>query len=280
MATVTLPSLQELLEAGVHFGHRRERSHPKARTFTFTIRDGVLIINLEQTIQALAKAIDYLKTNLDSGKKILLVGTKRQYQDLVEQMAQSLKWPYVTNKWLGGTLTNFDQIKKTAKKLTELESLLSPSNPSRPSSPPLTKKERLLIERQIAELHQKYDGIVGLDRLPDLLFVVDPHHEETAVKEGQSLAIPIVAILDTTSNPELIDVPIPANDDSRKSVELILKTIVNGVTGKSEKQKDRETKKLKNEKSEITSEKTPMAKKTPKSKGGKSKTKSKKSQLT
>lgn len=267
----TLPTLQELLEAGVHFGHRRERSHPKARVYTFTIRDGVFIINLEQTADLLAKAIEYLKTALAENKKILLVGTKRQYQDLVEQMAQSLKMPYVTNKWLGGTLTNFEQIRKTAKKLTELESFLAPSNPSSPPHPStgsgLTKKERLLIERQVIELRQKYQGIIDLDRLPDLLFVVDPHYEQTAVKESQSLAIPIVAILDTTSNPELIDVPIPANDDSRKSVELILRTIVNGVKRSDTRETSEKSKTSKDQKMTMKkTKKTTIAKKRTKAK--------------
>jgi small subunit ribosomal protein S2 len=269
--TTHLPTLQELLEAGVHFGHRRERSHPKTRFFTFTIRDGIFIINLEETVNLLTKAIEYLRTVLDQKQTILFVGTKRQYQDLVKKAAHDLGMPYVTTKWLGGTLTNFEQIRKTAKKLADLENVIAiPTERREKQSLPrgiegseiatpldklgarddrgnLTKKERLLIEREIGRLHERYDGIKELTSLPDILFVVDPHQEMTAVNEAKLLNIPIVAIFDTTTNPQLIDVPIPANDDSRKSVELILKTIVEGLTAsKTDKPKKEETKKPKN----------------------------------
>lgn len=258
MSTITLPTLQQLLEAGVHFGHQRARSHPKSRLFTYTIRDGIYIIDLELTLTLLEQAINYLKSTIEAGKIILLVGTKPQYKDLIESTAKSLDLPYVASRWLGGTLTNFEQARASVKRLEDQENLLSPSAPAAS----LTKKERVLLERKLTNLRERYGGLRQLKKLPDILLVVDPNHEQTAVKEAKDLHIPVVAIMDTTTNPGLIDVPIPGNDDSRRSVELILKTIAEALVSKASKQSPKKPKQARAVKTKKVTVKAERRKKT------------------
>lgn len=221
VASRTLPTLQTLLEAGAHFGHRKERSVPTARQYTFVIRDGVSVINLEQTLAKLQAVIAFLKTFDLTNQTILFVGTKRQARDTVKEVAVALAQPYVSERWMGGTLTNFDIIRENIKRLTALDQILSdPAKQSRH-----TKKELLKMNEEAAKLHKNFDGIVGLERLPNVLMIVDPHEEAIALSEARSLDIPVIAICDTDTDPDSITFPIPANDDAPKTIRLILEQI-------------------------------------------------------
>jgi len=215
-----MPTLAELLEAGAHFGHKKERSHPRAKDFTYTIRDSVYVIDLEQTVERLKAASEYLKKQIEAGKTILFVGTKRQAKEALKKTAVSLGMPYITERWLGGTITNFETINKSLKQLVKLEELVKSEDFTK-----YTKKERLKIEEKIVKLNSIFSGIKEMKYLPDVIFVVDTAHEDVAVREAKKIGMPIVGICDTNANPDLIDYPIPANDDSEKTIILILSAI-------------------------------------------------------
>lgn len=219
-----MPTLTELLAVGAHYGHKKERSFPRAKQFTYTIRDSIYVIDLEKTLEQLQKAIEYLQKAVQSGKVILFVGTKRQAKEAVKKTAQNLKMPFITQKWLGGTLTNFETINKSLKKLTELEDLTKSEDFVK-----YTKKERKRLEEKKTRLEGIFEGLKGLSKLPDVLFAIDTAKENVAVLEARRMNIPIVGICDTNANPDLIDIPIPANDDSQKSIQLILSKIEEGL---------------------------------------------------
>ncbi len=233
-----MPSLTELLEAGAHYGHKKERSYPRAKKFTYTIRDSIYVIDLEKTIAHLKLALDWLQQATHSGKIILFVGTKRQAKEAVKKTAQNLKMPYIVAHWLGGTLTNFETINKSLKKLSELDELIKSEDFAK-----YTKKERKRIEEKRIKLNALFEGLKNLSKLPDILFVVDTAKENVAVLEARRMNIPIVGICDTNANPDLIDYPIPANDDSEKSIKLILGKIEEGLKVKKTEEKDEEAKK-------------------------------------
>lgn len=222
--TVNIPSVEELYRAKVYFGHKKEWSHPAARSFLFGVRQGIYLINLEETEKKLVEAIEYLKKTIDGDKTILFVGTKMQAKEIIEKTAKELKMPYINFRWLGGVLTNFKTIRKNLEKMNSLEEKKKSS-----VYEAYTKKEKLLIERESERLHQLFDGIVGMEKLPDLLFIVDTKEEKTAVKEAKRLEIPIIGICDANCNPNDLEIAIPANDDSVASVELIMNTIVNNL---------------------------------------------------
>ena len=222
-------TITELFEAGAHFGHKKEKSFPRAREFTYAIRDNVYVVDLEKTLQQLQKAIDYLKKSIQDGKIILFVGTKRQAKDAVKKIAQDLNLPYMTERWPGGMLTNFETIRRSLKTLTDLEGEMASEEFKL-----FTKKERKRIEEKCQKLNLIFEGVKNLRSLPDVLLVVDTAKEDVAVKEALRKEIPIVGICDTNANPDLIDIPIPANDDSKKTIELILKTIEEGMKIKAE----------------------------------------------
>jgi small subunit ribosomal protein S2 len=219
-----MPTLTQLLEAGAHFGHKKERSHPRAKDFTYTIRDSVYVIDLEQTVARLEVAIEYLKKQIELGKTVLFVGTKRQAKDLIKKTATNLGMPYIVERWLGGTITNFETINKSLKQLVKLEELVKAEEFNK-----YTKKERSRIEEKIKKLNSIFEGIKEMKYVPDVLFVVDAAHEDVAVLEARKVGMPIVGICDTNANPDLIDYPIPANDDSEKTIALILEAIEGGV---------------------------------------------------
>lgn len=212
-----MPTLTELLETGAHFGHKKERSFPKAKKFTYTIRDSIYVIDLEQTILNLKAAIEYLQKLLGQDATILFLGTKRQAREAVKKTAQNLNQPYVVERWLGGMLTNFETIHKTLKQLEKLEELQKSEEFTK-----YTKKERQRIEEKIKKTLSIFSGIRNMNKLPDALFVVDTAKENVAVLEARKMEIPIIGICDTNANPDLIDYPIPANDDSEKTIQLIL----------------------------------------------------------
>ena len=222
-----MPTLTELLEAGAHYGHKKERSFPRAKQFTYTIRDSIYVIDLEKTREQLKLALEWLQKAIGSGQIILFVGTKRQAKEAVKKTAQNLKMPYIVTHWLGGTLTNFETISKSLKKLSELDELVKSDDFAK-----YTKKERKRIEEKRMKLNALFEGLKNLTKLPNILFVVDTAKENVAVLEARRMKIPIVGICDTNANPDLIDYPIPANDDSEKTIRLILETIEAGLKAK------------------------------------------------
>ena len=219
-----VPSLSEMLEAGVYFGHKKERSHPRAKSFIYTLRNGVYVINLEMTQELLAEALKFLEKTASEGKTILFVGTKPQAKELIKKTAEELQMPYVTFRWLGGTLTNFETIKKNIDSLKKLEEEVSSEEFKK-----LTKKEKALKQEKLDKMHKVLDGISSLKKLPDALFIIDTNHERIAVSEARKKEIPTVGICDTNSNPDIIDYPIPSNDDAVSAIEMILKLVADAI---------------------------------------------------
>jgi small subunit ribosomal protein S2 len=209
-------SMKSLLEAGVHFGHKTGRWNPKMRTFIFTERNGVHIIDLQQTMTRLDKAYEAVRDTVAKGRTVLFVGTKKQAQDIVATEATRGGMPHVSQRWLGGTLTNFVTIRKRIDYLLNLETRKQVGDLER-----LTKKEQLMLEREMQRLNVRLGGIKTMSKLPDLLFVVDTRREMLAVKEAKTLGIPVAGMVDTNSDPDLIDYVVPANDDAIRAVQLL-----------------------------------------------------------
>ncbi len=217
-------NMKELLEAGVHFGHRTRRWHPKMRSYIFTERNGIHIIDLQQTLAFLEKAYEKVKEVASQGGIILFLGTKKQAQENITLAAQSCGMPYVAERWLGGTLTNFRTIRQRIDYLLDLEARYA-----RGDFQGLSKKETLAIQREMARLNRRLGGIKEMRRLPDMLFVIDVRREEIAVKEANRLGIPIVATVDTNCDPDPIDFVVPANDDAIRAIKLISTKIAEAV---------------------------------------------------
>lgn len=215
---------QDLLQAGVHFGHMRKKWNPKMRQYIFAERKGVHIIDLNRTMECIEEAASAARSIAKSGRKILFVATKKQARDIVTDAAKSVNMPYVTDRWLGGMLTNFSTIRRSIKKMQNIEQMLNDT-----SLTSITKKEKLTLEREKIKLNRVLGGIVNLNRLPAAMFVVDITQEHLAVTEARKLGIRTIAMVDTNSNPELVDFPIPANDDASKSVSVITNILVNAV---------------------------------------------------
>ncbi len=217
---MNIPKLEEMMKAGMHFGHRTNRWHPKMEPFIFTKKNGIYIINLEKTQEQLKAALEFMIKLLKEDKTVLFVGTKKQVKVPMKQMAEEIKVPYITGKWLGGLITNFFVIKKSIKKYQDLLNDRESGKLNR-----YTKKEQLNFDREIKRLEERVGGLVNLTKLPDALFIWDLKEEKTAVAEAISKNIPIIAVCDTNVNPELANYPIPANDDATKTVTLILDSI-------------------------------------------------------
>ena len=216
--------VQQLLDAGVHFGHQTKRWNPKMRSFIFGSRSGIYVIDLEKTERCLQAACQFLEGMAASGQLILYVGTKKQAQPILEAEAQRAAMPYVVNRWLGGTLTNFQTIKQNIDRLRELRAQKQDGLFER-----ISKKDANRLSHQLERLEENFCGLADLQRLPGCLFVVDTKREEIAVKEARRLGLPIVAICDTNADPELIDYPIPGNDDAIRSVKLIVSTVTESI---------------------------------------------------
>ena len=214
---VKIPSLEEMLKAGMHFGHHTSRWHPKMKPFIFTSRKGVYVIDLTKTQPRLEAALNFIKKLVSESKVILFVGTKNQVKNPLKKMAEEAGMPYVSEKWLGGCLTNFYIIKKTIKKYQDLVDKRQTGKLEK-----YTKKERVDFDKEIGRLEIKVGGLASLNKLPDALFVWDIKKEKTAVEEARKKNIPIIAICDTNVNPEPINYIIPANDDATKTIKLIL----------------------------------------------------------
>jgi len=223
LLTYSVP-LTELLEAGSHFGHQARRWNPKMAPFLYTVREGVHIFDLAQTSKRLAQACAAAKNMVSQGQDIVFVGTKRQAQAIVSEAAQKAQAPYINARWLGGALSNWMQIDKSIKKLIDMKDKRQKGEYKK-----YTKKENLLIDREIARLERFFGGLVHLTKAPEALFIVDVHREKTAVKEAVAHKVNIFAITDSNADPTVIDYPIPANDDAVKSIKLIVETFSRAV---------------------------------------------------
>jgi small subunit ribosomal protein S2 len=227
---------EELLNAGVHFGHLKRKWNPKMAPYIFMERNGIHIIDLNKTHAKLEEAAAAVKQIAKSGKKILFVATKKQAKEIVAAAAKSVNMPYITERWPGGMLTNFATQRKSVKKMTSLDKMLSDGTVDN-----LSKKERLMMGRQKSKMEKLLGSIADLNRLPAALFIVDTVKEHIAVDEAINLGIPTLAINDTNSDPSLIDFPIPANDDASKSIELIMQVMVKSIEeGLAERKVDKE----------------------------------------
>ena len=231
--------VKKLLDAGVHFGHLTRKWNPNMSPFIFMERNGIHIIDLHKTAIKLDEASKALKKIASSGRKIMYVATKKQAKDIVANAAKEVNMPYITERWPGGMLTNFVTIRKAVKKMTSIDKLMSDGTFS-----VLSKRERLQIERQRSKLDKMLGSISDMTRLPGALMIVDIKRESIAVLEAKKLGIPIFAIVDTNSDPDLVDFPIPGNDDASKSISLILDHLNTAVKdGLTDRNKDREEKK-------------------------------------
>jgi len=224
--------VEDLLEAGVHFGHQTQRWHPKMKPFIFTSKKNIHIIDLYQTEKMLKEALLFLETLKKRGGSILFVGTKRQAAPVIEKYALSVKMPYVNKRWPGGLLTNFKTLGQRIGYFRKLE-----EEASKPEFSNLTKKERLMAERKLARGKELFAGVLQMTKVPEAIFVVDIIKEKNAVAEAHRLGIPIIALVDTNTDPDLITYPIPANDDALSSVELLTKLAAESVRGGSTKEK-------------------------------------------
>ena len=233
---MTQPQLQDLLEAGVHFGHQTRRWNPKMRRFIFAERSGIYIIDLQKTLKQIVQAQDLLKSVVLKGEGVLFVCTKKQLKGIVQQEAAGSASFWVTERWLGGMLTNFQTIKKQIRRLKELE-----QGSAEGEFENYTKKEKLLFEREREKLLRNLEGIKQMGRLPGALFIVDAKKEKIAVQEANKLGIPVVAIVDTNADPDLISVPIPGNDDAIRAVSLIAVAIADVILEARREQPIRES---------------------------------------
>ncbi len=217
-------SMKALLEAGVHFGHRTRRWHPKMRTFIFTERNGIHIIDLQQTMRQVNTAYNTLRDIVREGGLVLFVGTKKQAQETIKVEAERCGMPYVTERWLGGTLTNFRTIRSRVEYMIDLERRAERGDLDR-----LPKKEALLLRNELVRLHTRLGGLRNMTHVPDALFIVDVQREALAVEEANKLHIPIVAMVDTNCDPDPIDYPIPSNDDAIRAIKLMAGKMADAV---------------------------------------------------
>jgi len=227
--------MKALLESGVHFGHRTNKWNPKMRPYIFTERNGIHIIDLQQTVKLVEEAYNVVRDTVAEGGNILFVGTKRQAQETIQTEAERCGMPYVNQRWLGGTLTNWVTIQQRIVALTQMEKMFETGEVNR-----LTKKEGLLIRREINRLTTRLSGVRNMKTLPDLLFVVDVEREDTAVREAVLKNIPVIAMMDTNCNPTNIDYVIPSNDDAIRAIKLLIGHMADAVIEGKMMRKDEE----------------------------------------
>jgi small subunit ribosomal protein S2 len=220
----TIPTMKDLLEAGSHFGHEAKRWNPKMSQYIFTQRGGIHVIDLEITEKKLKEAVDFIIESVGAGSSIVFLATKKQAQEFTREQAERVGAMHLTHRWVGGIFTNFDTVKKTLNRFKE-----AAENRSKAAEIGLTKKETLLLDRHLAKVEKVFGGVKDMEKLPDLIFIVDAKKELNAFLEARKMGVKIVAITDTNSDPTLVDYPIPANDDAIKSIQLIVKTIADSV---------------------------------------------------
>jgi small subunit ribosomal protein S2 len=224
---------KDLLDAGVHFGHLKKKWNPKMAPYIFMERKGIHIIDLNRTLECLDRAANAAKSIARSGKKIMFVATKKQARDIVAEAARGVGMPFVVDRWLGGMMTNFSTIRRSVKKMNNIDKMLQDGSLSS-----ITKKERLTLTRERNKLERVLGGIANLNRLPSAVFIVDIHHEHIAVAESHKLGLRTLGMVDTNSDPNQIDFPIPANDDASKSIAIITNYIAGAIQeGLNERQK-------------------------------------------
>ncbi|MEN9564606.1 MAG: ribosomal protein [Chloroflexota bacterium] len=228
-------SMKALLESGVHFGHRTNKWDPRMKPYIFTERNGIHILDLQQTVKLANNAYQTIRDTVANGGTVLFVGTKRQAQETVAEEATRAGMPYVTERWMGGMLTNWGTMFKRIQELERLEKLRDSGDINR-----LTKKEGLLIEREITRLQTRLSGVRSMKRVPDLLFIIDVGREDAAVAEANHLNIPIVALVDTNCNPQNIDYVIPSNDDAIRAIKLLVSKMADAVLEGKASRKDEE----------------------------------------
>lgn len=237
-----MPTLLEMLKAGVHFGHQKSRWHPKMEQYIFGVRNGVHIIDLEKTQEQLEKALNYVKNLAAKGQVILFVGTKRQAREITKAAAISCEMPYLVERWIGGLLTNFDEVKRRLKKYHNLKEMFASGEIEK-----YTKKEQVTMKKQLEKLDKYLIGLTSLDKMPDALYIADMRTEKTALAEAERTEVPTVAVCDTNVNPEQVNYAIPANDDAVNSIKLIVDMVAEAV---NEGRKEFEKKKLERAKEE------------------------------
>lgn len=249
------PSMQQLLEAGVHFGHQVRRGNPRMGEYIFGVREGVHIINLELSEKLLKEASEYVYDLGKNGKVLLFVGTKKQAQAIIADAAKKVNAPYLDYRWVPGFLTNFDEVRKNINKLIDLKEKKEKGELSH-----YTKKEQLLITRKIEQFEREYGGIAKMEKMPDAIFLVDCVGEKIALSEANRVGIPSVGIADTNSNPALLDYPIPGNDDATKSIRIMVDAIADAYkaglvsAGKQEEKAQKEAAKKEAKEAEEASE--------------------------
>lgn len=221
-------SLLELLQSGAHFGHKTSRWNPKMKPYIFTVRNDIHILDLEKTRKALTKAVEFVGSIAQTGGTILFIGTKRQARSIIEKQAQVAGQPYINVRWLGGTFTNFKTIQKTVRKLEKLQELKANGQ----LASRYTKKERLLVEREIEKLEKLFAGMKDMKRIPQAVFIADINYDDIALAEARKMKVPVIAIVDTNSNPEGVDYPIPCNDDATAAIELVTSVVATAVKEK------------------------------------------------
>ena len=226
MAKINI-SLEDLVDAGAHFGHQTEKWNPKMGEYIYGSEGGVHIFDLTKTKPMIEEALEFLAKSAKEGKKILILGTKKQIKDKVAEACEDKGVAYVNERWLGGTISNFEQIKRSIKKMEEMKEGMSSGAFAK-----YTKKERLLIEREITRLEKFFGGMKSLTSTPDILFVIDTKKEAAAVREAKGKKIPVVGIVDTNADPDMIDYPIPMNDDAARALEYILNLVVETISQK------------------------------------------------
>ena len=228
-----MPSLVEMLKAGVHFGHQTSRRHPKMAPFIFTARNGVHVFDLEETQKELQKTLDHIKDLSSQGKVILFLGTKRQSQEVVKNSAKDCGMPYLVERWIGGLLTNFPEVRKRLKKYKELQEEFKSGEIER-----YTKKEQLSLKKKLDKMDKYLVGLVDIEKMPDALYIASLHNEKTAVTEATRLGVEIIGVCDTNTNPAKADYIIPANDDAVNSIRIITDLVAEAVKeGKAEFEK-------------------------------------------
>jgi small subunit ribosomal protein S2 len=211
-------SMRQMLEAGVHFGHQTRRWNPHMRRYIFTARNGIHILDLAKTVRALDEAVEKVREVVSSGEQVLFVGTKKQARRIVEQEAERCGMPYISNRWLGGTLTNFQTIQPRIAYYQKLADQMAAGDSAFEG---MTKRERMMLTKEFERLQRFYGGLRNMKRVPGAIFVVDPTMEENAIAEARRLNIPIIAMCDTNSDPDTIDFPVPSNDDAIRAIQLM-----------------------------------------------------------
>lgn len=227
------PTYKDLLDAGCHFGHMKRKWNPKMRPYIFVERKGIHVIDLNRTVECLERAANALRQMAKSGKKILFVGTKKQARIIIEDAARSVGMPFVTDRWLGGMMTNFATIRKSVRKMQNIERMLNDGTLEN-----ITKKERLVLSRNHEKLNRMFGGIAQLNKLPNTLLVVDISHEHLAIAEATRLGIRTIGVVDTNSDPTIVDFAIPSNDDASKAIAIIVNYLADAIREGLEERKN------------------------------------------